>query len=65
MAVLLLRHWCGSYLRQTRLEPIHALEMEAVLGDVGLGHVVVHGGGRRPGVLWVADLIGRLRFQCN
>ena len=45
MAVLLLRHWCGSYLRQTRLEPIHALEMEAVLGDVGLGHVVVHGGG--------------------
>ena len=42
--------------------------MEEVLGDVGLGHVVVHGGvvRRRPGVpLGEAGVIGSLRFQCN
>ena len=42
--------------------------MEEVLGEAGLGHVVVHGGGvgRRPGVpLGEAGVIGSVRFQCN
>ena len=44
MAALLLRHWRGPFLRQTWLEPILVLELEDVLGDVGLGHDVTHGG---------------------
>ena len=45
MAALLLRHWRGRFLRQTWLEPILVLELEDVLGDVGLGHDVTHGRG--------------------
>ena len=36
-----------------------------MLGEVGLGPDVTNGGGRRPGVLWVDDVTGKLRFQCN